>query len=202
VLVTSELAATIPVGFSGSSQPILTREVATGIIPLRTIGRDSRSGYSSSAFGVLPFGIGGGVIDRLEAADLGLPEPTDGYLQMNSAAAESQLLSGFYEVQDGAWRWMGPNGSAILAVPESVGSFKLDLYVPDNSPARRLRVEAGGRLLLERTLDGPGGHVVEAPIEPPPGAAARVVIRAQPAFFAPGDERELSIVVNSFGFGP
>jgi hypothetical protein len=169
---------------------------------LRTIGYDSRSGYSSSAFGVLPFGIGGGVIDRLQADELGLPDPTDSYLLMNSEASERQLLSGFYEVQSDAWRWMGPSGSAILAVPESAGSFILDLYVPDNSPTRQLRVEAGGRLLLERTLGGPGGHVVEAPIDRPPGDSARIVIRAQPAFFAPGDERELSIVVNSFGFGP
>ncbi len=202
VLVTSELSAAIPIGFSGSRQPILTREIATGLIPLRTIGRGSGSGYSSSEFGVLPFGIGGGVIDRLEADELGLPEPTDSYLLMNSPAADRQLLSGFYEVQSDAWRWMGPSGSAMLAIPESVGSFKLDLYVPDNSPARQVRVEAGGRLLLERTLDGPGGHVIEAPIQRPPGDAARIVIRAQPAFFPPGDERELSIVVNSFGFGP
>lgn len=202
VLVTSELSAAIPAGFSGSRQPILTREIAAGMIPLRTIGRGSGSGYSSSEFGLLPFGIGGGVIDRLEAVELGLPDPTDSYLPMNSPAAESQLLSGFYEVQDNAWRWMGPSGSAMLAVPESVGSFKLDLYVPDNSPARQVRVEAGGRLLLEQTLDGPGGHVVEAPVERPPGDAARIVIRAQPSFYAPGDERELSVVVNSFGFGP
>jgi hypothetical protein len=202
VLVTSELSGAVPIGFSGSRQPILTREVATGTIPLRTIGRGSRSGYSSSEFGVLPFGIGGGVIDRLEADELGLPQPTDGYLLMNSPAAERQLLSGFYEVQSDAWRWMGPSGSAILAIPESAGSFKLDLYVPDNSPARRVRVEAGGRLLLEQTLDGPGSHIVEAPITRPPGDAARIVIRAGPAFFPPGDERELSIVVNSFGFRP
>ena len=202
VLVTSELSAAVPIGFSGSRQPILTREVATGIIPLRTIGRGSGSGYSSSEFGVLPFGIGGGVIDRLEAVELGLPEPTDSYLLMNSPAAEKQLLAGFYEVQDNTWRWMGPSGAAILAVPENVGSFALDLYLPDNSPARRVRVEAGGRLLLEETLDGPGGHVVQAPIQPPPGEAARIVIRAEPAFFPPGDQRELSIVVNSFGFRP
>jgi hypothetical protein len=202
VLVTSELSAAIPVGFSGLRQPILTREVATGAIPLRTIGRGSGSGYSSSEFGVLPFGIGGGVIDRLEAEELGLPEPTDSYLLMNSAAAESQLLSGFYEVQSDTWRWMGPSGSAMLAVPETVASFALDFYLPENSPARQVRVEAGGRLLLERTLDGPGGHVVEAPIQRPPGDAARIVIRASPSFFPPGDERELSIVVNSFGFRP
>jgi hypothetical protein len=202
VLVTSELSAAIPVGFSGSRQPILSREVATGIIPLRTIGRGSGSGYSSSEFGVLPFGIGGGVIDRLEAAELGLPEPTDGYLLMNSPAAERQLLSGFYELQSDTWRWMGPSGSAILAVPESVGSFRVDLHVPEGSPTRQIRVEAGGRLLLERTLDSPGGHVVEESIQRPPGEAARIVIRAQPTFFPPGDERELSIVVNSFGFWP
>ena len=202
VLVTSELAAAIPVGFSGSRQPILTRDVVTGVIPLRTIGYGSRSGYSSSVFGVLPFGIGGGMIDRLEADELGLPTPTDGYLLMNSPAAERQLLSGFYEVQGNAWRWMGPRGSALLAIPEAVASFHLDLYVPENSPTRQVRVEAGGRLLLEQTLEGPGGHFVEAPIQRPPGTAARVVIRAQPSFFAPGDERELSIVVNSFGFRP
>ena len=127
---------------------------------------------------------------------------SDGRELLDSPAAAKQLLSGFYEVQGDAWRWMGPSGSAMLAIPESVESFRLDLYVPDNSPARQVRVEAGGRLLLERTLNGPGGHVVEAPIQRPPGDAARIVVRAQPAFFPPGDERELSIVVNSFGFQP
>jgi hypothetical protein len=78
----------------------------------------------------------------------------------------------------------------------------LDFYVPDNSPVRQVRIEAGGRLLLEQTLAGPGGHVVEGVIQRPPGDGARIVIRAQPTFFAPGDERELSIVVNSFGFVP
>ena len=48
VLVTSELAANVPVGFSGSRQEMLTREVTTGWIPLRTIGRGSGSGYSRS----------------------------------------------------------------------------------------------------------------------------------------------------------
>lgn len=202
VLVTSELAANVPVGFSGSRQEMLSREVTTGWIPLRTIGRGSGSGYSSSEFGVLPFGIGAGVIDRLSAEELGLPDPTESYLLMNSEAAEQQLLSGFFEVQSDTWRWMGPSGSAILLVPEQVRSFEMDLYIPDNSPARLVSVESGGRLLANITLEGPGEHVLRVPIERPPGDSARVVIRVDASFSPPGDERDLSVVVNSFGFRP
>lgn len=202
ILVTSELAAAIPVGFSGSRQEVLSREVATGRLPLRTIGRGSGSGYSSSEFGILPFGIGAGVIDRLRAEELGLPEPTDSFLLMNAPAAEQQLLSGFYELESNTWRWMGPSGSAILLIPEKVEAFTVDLFLPENSPTRRVTVEAGGRLLAEEALVGPGAHVVTAPIERPPGSSARIVIRADPAFSPPGDERNLSIIINAFGFQP
>lgn len=202
VLVTSELAANVPVGFSGSRHEMLSREVTTAWIPLRTIGRGSGSGYSSSEFGILPFGIGAGIIDRLTAEELGLPTPTESYLLMNAEASEQQLLSGFYGLQSDTWRWMGPSGSAILLVPEQVRSFELDLYLPDNSPARLVSVESGGRLLANMTLEGPGEHVLRVPIERPPGDSARVVIRVDASFSPPGDERDLSIVVNSFGFRP
>lgn len=200
VLVTSELAQQVPVGFSGSRQQILSREVTTGWVPLRTIGRGSGSGYSSSEFGVLPFGLGAGVIDRLTAEELGLPTPRESYLLMNSEASEQQLLAGFYEVQSDVWRWMGPVGTAVLSVPDDVQSFEIDLYVPDNSPTRTVSVSLGGRPLTGAVISGPGGHVLQIPLGQPPGTSVRAVIRADESFTPPGDARDLSLVINSFGF--
>jgi 4-amino-4-deoxy-L-arabinose transferase-like glycosyltransferase len=202
VLVTSELASAVPLGFAGARQQILSREVTTGWIPLRAMGRGSGSGYSSSEFGILPFGLGGGVIDRLTAEELGLPAPTESYLLMNADAAETQLLSGFYEVQSDVWRWMGPSGTAVLRIPDQTQSFEIDLYVPDNSPTRRITVALGGRLLADLPIAEPGGHVLHVPIERPLGASARVVLRVDATFSPAGDERDLSVVVNSFGFKP
>ena len=73
VVVTSELAATIPFRATDPKLELLQADIAVGPLPLQTIGLESRSGYSSSEFGILPFDWGYGSIDRVAATKLATP---------------------------------------------------------------------------------------------------------------------------------
>ncbi|MBI1354083.1 MAG: hypothetical protein GC160_07035 [Acidobacteria bacterium] len=199
IVAESDLAGHINYGVEGSRQELLRLEAGPGPIPLRTIGRGSHAGYSSSDFGVLPFGLGGGPIDTVTAWLIGRPDPTVSYLRLGDPATDAHLLAGFFPSDGADWRWMGPRGSAVLLVPDGATRFELDLHIPDQAPARHVEVEIDGRIVASVDYDGTGGRLLEAPVELPPGPV-RIVIRASPSYSPPGDGRELAIVVNGFGF--
>ena len=192
-VVESDLAAAIPYGVAGGKQELLRAEIATG--PVRLIGKGSRSGYSSSQFGVLPFGLGGGVIDTVTAYKVGAADPTVSGFRMVDAEADAHLLSGFYPSDGADWRWMGPRGTALLRVPDT-GARELvfEFHIPEDAPARRVRVAVDGVTVADETYAETGGNVLRAPVSVTPGVAVRVVITAEPSYSPPGDGRELAVV--------
>jgi hypothetical protein len=200
IVVTSELAATIPHAATRAKTELLKAEIRTGIIPLRTIGIGARSGYSSSEFGILPFDFGGGVIDRVRAEAVGLVEPTASYLTMNSPEAVQQLLSGFFAPEQGGWRWMSRRGVALLRTPENPASFELKFTIHDLSTARRVIVRLDGETIANETYEQPGVQTLKVPISAPANQTAEIQIEADQPFQAPGDKRDLSLVVSGFGF--
>ena len=202
LVVESRLAAAIPYRASGSRRPVFEREIATGLVPLRTIGPESRTGYSSSEFGVLPFGIGPGVLDTVTVVEVGRAEPTLSYLKMNDPRADEHLLGGFFPADGADWRWMGPAGAAALVVPPGAVAFEVEFHIPEEAPARRIEVDIDGGPVAAEEYRTTGGYTLHAPVELELGEVATIAIRASPAFTPAGDGRELAIVMIGFGFVP
>ena len=200
VVVTSELAAAVPFRATDPKLELLQADIAVGPLPLQAIGLESRSGYSSSEFGILPFDWGYGSIDRVAAYKIGYTEPTAGYLRMDFPEAEAHLLSGFYRLEAANWRWMGKQGSASLLVPEDSGEFELVFHIPETAPARRVAVELDGETLADKRYSETGSHVLTGPVDLAAGRSVRVTISVDESFQPPGDSRDLGIVVISFGF--
>ncbi len=162
IVVESELAAAIDYQAAGTKRLLLEQEIDSGAVPLRLIGPGSRSGYSSSEFGMLPFGITRGPIDDVKAYAIGLPDPRLAYLKMDDPAADEHLLSGFYPSDGAEWRWMGMRGSALLRAPEDASRFEAEFHIPDDAPAREVRVEVNGKPVADERYDVTGGHRLEA----------------------------------------
>ena len=200
VVVTSELAGAVPFQVTDPKGELLHAGIGAGPLALRTIGLESRSGYSSSEYGILPFDWGAGNIDRVTAYKIGLGEPTTGYLRLDSPDAEAHLLSGFYRLETANWRWMAKQGSASLLVPEDSGEFELVFHIPNTAPARHVAVEFDGEIRAEKTYPEAGSYILTGPVDLPAGRSVRVTISVDESFQPPGDNRDLGIVVVSFGF--
>ena len=198
VLVESSLAATAPYEVEGKRRELLRSEAR--MTPLRTAGVGSHAGYSSSEFGVLPFAIGGGVIDEITVWQVGFPEATHSYLSLADPAADEQILRGFYPSDGADWRWMQPEAAALLKVPAPAARFRFEFHIPEDAPAREMSVEIDGETVAVERYEATGGHVLEAPADLEMGATVRVVLRVDEAYSPPGDDRELGVVAVGFGF--
>jgi hypothetical protein len=192
VLVTSAFAGRVTA--PGPRREIFRSEVRSRR-PVRLFGIGSRSAYSSSERGLLPFEPGHGLLDVVTAEILGLPEPRLSYLKMNDPAAAPQLLSGFYEVENNAWRWMAEQGSALVL---GGARFEMTFYIPDAAPARRVTVAVNGRTVAAETYPGPGRYTLSAPA--PISGPAHVVISVDKSFQPGPDKRRLGIIVEGLGF--
>ncbi len=199
IVVTSELAGKIPITSGGRRRELLKSELRNRL-PIRLIGLDSRSGYSSSDLGVLPFDLGRGVIDRVRAETIEIKEPRLSYLRMNDPEAADQLLSGFYPLEDhNAWRWMSEQAAAVLRSPENAARFEMLFAIPEPAPARRVTVALDGVVIASENYSGPGRYTIAAPVEVGPNATPQVVISADKGFYAPGDRRRLGMIVQELG---
>jgi hypothetical protein len=199
LVVESELAYPAPYSSGMSTRvPVLTASIAP-TIPLRLIGLDAKSGYSSVDKGFLPFDFRGGVIDRVHADLLEASQPTEQYLPMGSHHAERQILSGVYPLENNAWRWIGAHAVFLLKAPHG-GTFHANLFIPDSAPARHVVVRFDNATVLDRTLPGPGSYDLTAPAPHLSAPAVTVTIDLDHTFRAPGDGRDLGAVLNAVGF--
>ena len=121
-------------------------------IPLRLIGLNSHSGYSTVAEGYLPFGFSTDPIDRIHARMVMERHPTLEYVTTNSPDAAGQIVSGIFPND----RWM--SGAGDRRPEESRCPQKAQRRVlysaqrpgaPGDAAARRPRGRA-------RTLPGTG----------------------------------------------
>ncbi len=108
VVVSSALA--YPVQFNDPVSRLTESEIHA-TLPLRIIGLDTRSAYSSVDKGLLPFGLSTGPIDRVRADLVMERRPVLEYVPMTAA---EQMVSGFYQLEDG-WRWIGPRAGISRA---------------------------------------------------------------------------------------
>jgi hypothetical protein len=145
----------------------------------------------------------------LPAAVPAEPHQNLSYLNMGDIRCRPQLLSGWYTIEEGAWRWMAKEAEAVVRAPSGASpEFTLQLFFPPDYIQR-----AGGPVTVSVTLDGKplaretyvraGGYRVSAvvPRERLTSPEATVAIRLNRAMPPSGaEQRELGAVVSGLGF--
>jgi hypothetical protein len=125
--------------------------------------------------------------------------------------AAIQLLKGFYDIEQGSWRWTKGKFSVLLRIPENAAQKKVVLQmkfaVPDPVIKRlksvTLSATVNGIALPPERYNQPGEYVFarDVPAKALGGDAATVDFALDKAL-APGavDTRELGIVAHTIGF--
>ncbi len=135
------------------------------------------------------------------------------YLQLGDIRSRAQLVSGWYAIEDGAWRWMAPEAEATLRpLPDQAVQFELQLFFPPDFMRR-----AGSPVTVSVILNGkpftsamyfePGGHTLAKRVPPEllgelfTWPTTHVSIRVNP-YIPPNatDQRALGAVVQGLGF--
>jgi hypothetical protein len=199
IVVSSELSASVnPVA---PFVPLRTAEIRPAI-PLRLIGLESHSGYSTVSRGFWPFGISAGLIDRVRAIEVAERHPTLAYLPMNAPEAADQIVSGIYALEDNRFRWMSLSAVVVLKSPAAALPLRATFTIPPQARARRITLLLDGREVASQTYPGPGTYTLESPPVRAAGAVAIAEVAIDQTFFAPPDSRELGIVLTGVGFAP
>jgi hypothetical protein len=197
ILVSSELGSSVhPVA---PFAPLAAAEIGSAI-PLRLIGLETRSGYSDASRGLWPFGVSAGPFDRVRAELVVERHPTLEYLPMNAPEAAQQIVSGIYSLEDNRYRWMSRNAVVVLRSPPAPLPLRAVFAIPGQARARRVTLLLDSREVVSKAYSGPGSYTLESEPVRPAGAEASVEIRIDQTFSAPGDARELGIVLTAVGF--
>jgi len=191
-IVSSALAA--PVTLNAPVAQIRAADVVPSI-PLRLISLSRRSAYSSAGGGLLPFEISSAPADRVRADTVVDRKPALSYLDPRDPQAAVHILSGLYPA-DG---WMGERAAVLLKTPGRFGSVEVVLYIPGTAPARHVQLLVDGQLVAEDTFPGPGTYKLSAPFQPV-NPTATVTVTVDKTFSAPGDRRNLGVVITGVGF--
>jgi len=199
IVVSSELGASV-----NPTAPFVTLRTAEirPALPLRLIGLESHSGYSTVSRGFWPFGISAGPIDRLRAVEVAERHPTLAYLAMNAPEAADQIVSGIYSLEDNRFRWMSRSAVVALKSPQAALPLRVTFTIPQQARARRVALLLDGREVASQTYPAAGTYTLESPPVRAAGAVAIAEIAIDQTFFAPPDSRELGIVLTGVGFAP
>jgi hypothetical protein len=98
---------------------------------------------------------------------------------------------------------MGRSALIALKNPSAPARIRVKIYVPPNAPARRVTLTLDGREVAARDLPGPGAYDIDSP-QPVRGEreSAMLQIDVDRTFTAPGDRRDLGVVLIGAGFVP
>jgi hypothetical protein len=164
------------------------------------VALNSRSAYSSAGLGLRPFDISRGPIDFVRADIVVERKPTLAYLPMNAPESAQQIVSGVYELEQNKWRWTSEKAVLLLKSPAQPTPIKVDLYIPDQSPARVIRLLVGDRLIQEARYGRPGSYTITTDPITIKGASATLTIAIDKTFSVAGDPRQLGIILTGAGF--
>jgi hypothetical protein len=192
IVVSSELGHNVE--FTAPLSPLASADIQA-TLPLRIIGLNSHSGYSTVEEGYLPFGISADPIDRVTARLVMERHATQEYLTIGAPEAAGQIVSGIFPND----RWMSQAAVVILKSPAAPGKLRAEFYIPPNATARQVTLLLDGREVASHTYPGPGAYTLTS-AEPLPGTT--VEIRVDRTFTAPGDQRALGMVLIGVGFAP
>jgi hypothetical protein len=201
LLLTSNLGFPVPPRLAPGTMRRLVEEVrVVPAVPFRVIAVTGHSAFSSIAFGVRPFDVRRSPSDILTVEEIAVREPALAYLPMNAPEAADQIESGIYGLESGRWRWTSGRAVIQLKRPEGASVFELDLNIPTSAPARLVTVAIGGVEILRKTLAASGPYTLTSGPVPESAGPATVTITVDKTFSAPGDSRELGVVLNGAGF--
>jgi hypothetical protein len=175
------------------------------------------SGIGEAVFAIeappaMRVGWGEMVIDSDEPApDAAAPPELLSYLHLGDIRTRAQLVSGWYAMEDGAWRWMSNQAEATLRpLPNRAQQFELQLFFPPDFMDRAgapvtVSVRLNGRPFTSAFYYAPGGQTLAAPVPPEllTQPVTRVTIRVSPSIRPTAkDLRTLGAVVQGLGFVP
>lgn len=200
VIIQSELAYPAPFMRGGSQLVTIADLTVNPVLPFRLIGVDTHSGYSSISKGFLPYGFLGGAIDHVHAYELRPVQPALTRLLMNAPAAETQILYGIDKLEDHSWRWMGSEAAVLLKNPGRTSALTVHFYVPQGAKARRLYLTVVGGPAKTQIIPAPGSFVASLSVSPKGTAPVTVRLGVDQTFRAPGDQRDLGVILNEVGF--
>jgi hypothetical protein len=197
IVVSSELSRAVEL--TVLTRPVMAATEIRPAVPLRLIGLDSHSGYSTASRGVWPFGVSTGVVDRVRTVEVRERHATRECLTMAEPGMGEQLISGVWPDD----RWISRNAVVVLKSPVAPAPLGITFYIPDIAKARSVWLVLDGREVTFKRFPGPGKYDLQSqtPLAPT-GATATVEIRLDETFTAPPDIRELGVVLISVGFCP
>jgi hypothetical protein len=129
---------------------------------------------------------------RLRADTVVDRKPVLSYLDPKDSRAPVHILSGLFP--DG---WMSERASVLL-IPKSA-AVEVVFSIPPNAPARHVQLLVDGQVVAEDTFPGPGSYKLTAPLQFS-NPTATVGITVDKTFNAPGDRRNLGVVITGIGF--
>ncbi|HTM51063.1 MAG TPA: hypothetical protein VL285_20345 [Bryobacteraceae bacterium] len=199
LVVSSSLGFPVPIAAAGAAfAPIVEREIRPAL-PLRLIALNTRSAYSTVDRGFYPFDISAGPIDRVRVETVVERGPELEFLSMTSREADPQLAGGVYALE-GDHRWMAGRAVILLKSPGKATPVRVEIYIPETAPARRLTVLLDDAEIASRTFPGPGRYSIDTPPRRPAKPTAILTLTVDRTFTVPADRRELGVVILQAGF--
>jgi hypothetical protein len=132
-------------------------------------------------------------------------------VQMNDPHAISQLLSGFYAVENNQWRWTAGKFSVQLRTPPAApngATVALSFTIPDVIVQKlnniRITASINGTELKSQAYDtaGPYTFSADVPASLLTGESVNVDFTVDKTMRPDGDARALAIIANSVGLSP
>lgn len=201
MVLTSRIAYPATFTTGGGRLAPVARRLVRPLPPIRLIGLGVRSAYSTVTLGFRPFDVGWGPIDEVSAELVVEQKPVLEWLPMGAPEAESQIISGVYQLEDGRWRWMGQRAAILLKAPAAPAPAEVELYVPEGATARQVELRVDGRAVAQTSLAKPGSYRLRSP--GPVAVAAETAtleILVDRTFSPPGDHRKLGVILVGAGF--
>ena len=187
IVVASDLSSNVR--YTVPSAPVADATI-TPSIPLRIIGLDSHSGYSTVSKGFWPFGISTGPADRVHARLVMERHPE---LEYVTPKATDQIVSGV-DPSDG---WTSKSAVVLLKTPSAPKIVRAEVYVSPDAKAREVTVLLDGEEVAKFAVPGPGKYTIDSGGR---HVGSTLEIRVDRTFRAPGDQRNLGVVLLGAGF--
>lgn len=137
--------------------------------------------------------------------------PVAPVLAMSDPQAATQLITGFYALEQNSWRWTAGRFSAVLAAPpraeQTGGTLSFGFTIPDAIFSRlgplTLTAASGGTVLHAETYKAAGKYTFHADVPAALLAAGSLKVDfALDKSIPPGtsgDRRELGVIASSLG---
>jgi hypothetical protein len=138
------------------------------------------------------------------------PRALASMLELGDPDSATQLGTGFYNIEWGNGRWTRQSFSVMLKAPRTakergaVLRAKIDLpkALIDQEQKVTLGCTVAGKGLPEETWDTPGGHLFSHDVPALTADPVPVSCKVDKRFIAPGDSRELGLVLHVIGLEP